>query len=87
MGVRRIIPRMAINVYNLDDTLVNITIRKVDSKGSVWVIHRDDIATLKKYTHDQIIVLDRHDHRIEVVLAGAVNANEPNFVTSWADTW
>ncbi len=86
-GVRRVIPAKGINIYNGDDANVTLTIRKADSAGNTWIVYNNVLGTLVEYIHDGMIVLDRTDHRIEVLLSGAANTVEPTFVTSWADIW
>jgi len=73
-----------ITVYNKDTAAATVTVKLVDG-GVDRIIVKQVLAADDTLEMTDTIVLDATDESIEMVLAGAVAANELDWTASWAD--
>jgi len=81
-NVRRIV--RLINIYNADSASVTVTTR-LNNNGTLRILDKTTLTAGSKLTLTDIWVLDTVDKKIEILLAGAVSATEPDWVTTWAE--
>lgn len=78
-----------ITIHNNDTAVADITVRK-DKNGTKYILHRDKTLAVDGNLElprnaDAFYILDAGDESIEVVLGGAVTANELDVTAHWAD--
>lgn len=78
-----------VNVHNADTVDATVTIRKVvkipEGGENTYKIRSEVVASGNNLQLSEVIVLAGSREKIEVLLGGAVTANELNFETSWGD--
>jgi hypothetical protein len=72
-----------ITVYNAD-TVSATVILKLDDGGTERILVRATLATLETLNYTDLLVLDETDQEIQIVLSGAVTANQLQFTAHYA---
>ena len=71
-------------VYNADTASVTLTLSEVHG-ANTRVFKRIVITTLDTFVWTEPLILDGTTKSITAVLAGAVTANQPDWITNYAD--